>query len=103
MFRAPFVRLLCRESQIAKGRMTSLPIRHSFSTPAFTHHRPNFNVSDQDWIRLYTYAFATICAIGIVLAPTQDFDDLDCQSYCNQILCDGNCPHDEMLPGHEYH
>jgi hypothetical protein len=102
MFRAPFLRFVLQESRCARARLV-LPMRRSFATPAFTHHRPRFNVTDQEWIRLYTYAFAAICSMGIVLAPTQDFDDLDCQSYCNQVLCDGNCPHDEMLPGHEYH
>lgn len=40
---------------------------------------------------LFSLAASALVAAAIVYAPDHEFDDLDCQSYCQQTCVDGVC------------
>ena len=86
-----------RSSAFLRSALSKLS-RRSFATPSLQSHPQYQNSNNAQatttmpaFITLYTAGFAALCTAGVLFAPDHEFDDLDVQSYCNEVLCDGNC------------
>ena len=103
--------LAAARSAFLRSRVLSKLGRRSFGTPAWyhPHHHHNYvqnlentSMADHD-IAAYMAAAAGLCLAAVAASPIQDFDALDLQSYCTEVLWFGSCDYDTIFPGYLYH